>query len=251
MPSVLLIDDNRAVTEIIRALLQRNNYAVEIANSPAAALDALQRSRFDVIVCDVMMPGQDGFTLGRNIKSTPATADIPIVFLTALDTIEDEFEAYLSGAAAYMVKPFKARDLLGTLSSVLNGQTARKGASQGRLSVFQDGLRVLAAVTDRANRRAVADATRDAGIDLDFSESFDEALQRLDRERFQMLIVDARLNGFSASAMADYMRYFALNLPVIVLGQGEPRPGFVYVSAEGKAVAALAQALKQVLQHRA
>ncbi|MBV6515077.1 MAG: Chemotaxis response regulator protein-glutamate methylesterase [Planctomycetes bacterium] len=251
MPSVLLIDDNRAVTEIIRALLQRNNYAVEIANSPAAALDALQRSRFNVIVCDVMMPGQDGFTLGRNIKSTPATADIPIVFLTALDTIEDEFEAYLSGAAAYMVKPFKARDLLGTLSSVLNGQTARKGASQGRLSVFQDGLRVLAAVTDRANRRAVADAPRDAGIDLDFSESFDEALQRLDRERFQMLIVDARLNGFSASAMADYMRYFALNLPVIVLGQGEPRPGFVYVSAEGKAVAALAQALKQVLQHRA
>jgi DNA-binding response OmpR family regulator len=218
--TILLVDDNQAVTEIIRALLTRNDYEVEVANSPAQAEAKLARRKIDVVVSDVMMDDEDGFELGKRIRANDATAQVPIIFLTALDSIEDEFEAWMSGADAYMVKPFKARDLLLTIENVLAGRTRRRPGGSGRLGSQRGQLHALAAVYDSSLRRTIERAAKNADITVEFIDSIESALKKLDRDKFEILICDAAMPKFSSESISAYMRYFALNLPVVVLGEG-------------------------------
>lgn len=247
MPTILLVDDNHAVTEIIRALLLRNNYGVQVANSPLAAEELLKREHVDVVVSDVMMPQVDGFELGRRIRANPQTANLPIIYLTALDSIEDEFEAWMSGADAYMVKPFKARDLLNSIDGVLAGKRRMQPTSDGRLNITADSPRALVAATPANAARLVA-AAKEAGMRADVCADIDSALKRLDRERFALFVCDASLSRFSVQAVSDYLRYFALNIPVVLLGVSEPlEPRFLALPANAD-VAAVAAALRDCLQ---
>lgn len=247
MPIVLLVDDNHAVTEIIRALLQRNNYGVQVANSPLAAEEILKNQRVDVVVSDVMMPHVDGFELGRRIRANPQTAGVPIIYLTALDSIEDEFEAWMSGADAYMVKPFKARDLLNSIDGVLSGKGRVNCASDGRLNTATEAARVLVACTPALRQKAAAAAAQ-AGLRAEFSADFDSAFKRLDRERFALFVCDAALERFSVQAVSEYLRYFALNIPVVLLGATLPAdPRFAVLPADAD-VPALSGALRDGLQ---
>ena len=82
-------------------------------------LDFLAEKPIDLIVSDVRTSGES-YELVKEIRSDPATADIPLVYLTSQTSLEDEFEAYLSGADAFITKPFRARDLLATIDDVLN-----------------------------------------------------------------------------------------------------------------------------------
>ncbi len=247
MPTVLLVDDNHAVTEIIRALLQRNNFSVLVANAPEAAEELLAQHRVDILVSDVMMPKVDGFELGRRIRANAQTANIPIIYLTALDSMEDEFEAWLSGADAFMVKPFKARDLLNSIESVLAGKGRALSSSNGRLNTLNDTVRALAAVSAPLHAR-VKDATRETGIVLEFSRDFDDAFKRLDREKFGLLICDAAVPKFSVRAVSDYMRYFALSIPVLLLGaERVAEPRFMYLPGDAS-TEAIAQVLRDRLQ---
>lgn len=225
-PTVLIVDDNRAVTEILRALLSRNNYHVEVANSPEVVFDLLADTPVDVIVSDVMMPGMDGFTLGRKIRQDPATADIPIVYLTALTDIEDEFESYLSGGDAFVSKPFRAVDLLKTIEKVLKRETeAASASSSGRLAVVkQEVARLLACLAAPDARRAVQAAADMAGFELEIATTFDEALKRLDREKFHLLVCDIRGRRDRVEAVQEFMRHFALATPVVFLHDDAGRP---------------------------
>lgn len=247
MPTVLLVDDNQAVTEIIRALLQRNNYTVQVANTPSAAQAVLEKQSVDIIVSDVMMPQVDGFELGRRIRANPATAQVPIIYLTALDSIEDEFEAWMSGADAYMVKPFKARDLLNSIEGVLAGKGRQRASSNGRLGALNDTVRVLAAVGPQL-AAAMGEVAREGGLAVDFCADFNGAFKRLDRGKFGLLICDAALPRFSVKAVSDYMRYFALDIPVLLIGsEAGAEPRFFSLPANAGA-AAISQALRQCLQ---
>lgn len=247
MPTVLLIDDNRAVTEIIRALLQRNNYSVLVANAPESAQELLFDNRVDVIVSDVMMPQVDGFELGRRIRANAQTANIPIIFLTALDSMEDEFEAWLSGADAFMVKPFKARDLLNSIEKVLSSKGRDRTISNGRIGTQNDSIRALAAVGPGL-ASTMGEVARECGLTLEFSTDFDDAFKRLDRGKFGLLICDASLPRFSVRAVSDYLRYFALNIPVLLIGasaRNEPR--FISLPT-GATTAGIAGALRDCVQ---
>ncbi len=247
MPTVLLIDDNRVVTEIIRALLQRNNYSVLVANAPESAQELLFDNRVDVIVSDVMMPQVDGFELGRRIRANAQTANIPIIFLTALDSMEDEFEAWLSGADAFMVKPFKARDLLSCIENVLSGKGKARANSNGRLGILNDSIRALAAVGPGL-ASTMGEVARECGLTLEFSTDFDDAFKRLDRGKFGLLICDASLPRFSVRAVSDYLRYFALNIPVLLLGVSAPNePRFISLPASATTTE-IAGALRDCLQ---
>ena len=247
MPTVLLIDDNRAVTEIIRALLQRNNYSVLVANAPESAQEILFDNRVDIIVSDVMMPQVDGFELGRRIRANAQTANIPIIFLTALDSMEDEFEAWLSGADAFMVKPFKARDLLSSIESVLSGKGRARASSDGRMGVLNDNVRTLAAVGPSL-ATSMGEIARECGLALEFSTDFNDAFKRLDCGKFGLLVCDASLPRFSVRAVTEYMRYFALNIPVLLIGAAAPNEGRFSSLPAGATTAQIAGALRDCLQ---
>jgi DNA-binding response OmpR family regulator len=213
-PTVLLIDDNAAVSEIINAVLSRNGYEVEALTSAERVYELLAQREIDVIVSDVRMPGVDGFTLVRKVRGDPTSADIPIILLTALNSVEDEFEGYLAGADAYMTKPFRARELLATIDQVLNRRTPTTSA--GRLAVMQDVARVLAVVSDD-RQRMVSAAMKQAGFELLVEKDLNRALSRIDRERFHMLVCDTVQNPEAVTQVREFLSHFALALPVVFL----------------------------------
>ncbi|MBZ0137976.1 MAG: response regulator [Planctomycetes bacterium] len=212
-PTVLLIDENVAVTEIVQALLARNGYAVEVRRSGAGVMDLLVDKPIDVIVSDLRTSG-DGYELAKTIRSDPATADIPLVYLTSRTSLEDEFEAYLSGADAFITKPFRARDLLATIDNVLNRKPMN--TSSGRLAVVQDVARVLACIDDERHR-LMRQAMKQAGFELDFEADLARAFSRIDRERFHLLVCDITKDPGAVKDVREFVSHFALAIPVVFL----------------------------------
>lgn len=220
-PTVLLIDENDAVTEIVKALLLRNGYSVEVLRPGANVLEYLAEKPVDVIVSDVQSGNGNAYQLARSIRSDPATADIPLVYLTAGASLEDEFEAYLSGADAFITKPFRARDLLAAIDNVLNRKPL--STSSGRLAVVQEVARVLACVADERHR-LVRQAMKQAGFELDFETALDRAFSRIDRERFHLLICDITKDPGAIAQVREFVSHFALAIPVVFLHGKDQAP---------------------------
>ncbi len=107
MARVLAIDDDGAITDLLSRALARDGHAVDAVNVPASVLD-LDLSRYDLVLCDVMMPGMDGFELVGRIRDR---VDAPILFLTAKVAEEDAVRGLSLGADDYLRKPFGIAEL--------------------------------------------------------------------------------------------------------------------------------------------
>lgn len=119
MPKIMLIDDSKAVTYIVKKFLETEGYEVRVANNAYRGLDVLRKETCDLIISDIMMPGMDGFELGDVIKKDEALKGIPLIFFTAKGDISDEFHGYMTGAEYYITKPVKKRDLLDKIEKAL------------------------------------------------------------------------------------------------------------------------------------
>ncbi|MDT7728627.1 MAG: two-component system, OmpR family, response regulator MprA [Actinomycetota bacterium] len=114
---ILVVDDDRAVRESLRRSLEFNGYKVELASDGAQALEAIIASRPDAMVLDVMMPRLDGLEVARRLRSTGD--DLPILVLTARDTVSDRVSGLDAGADDYLPKPFALEELLARLRALL------------------------------------------------------------------------------------------------------------------------------------
>jgi CheY-like chemotaxis protein len=104
---ILLVDDRPENLVALEAILSSLNQTLVSARSGDAALKALLSDEFAVILLDVVMPGMDGFETAAHIKRRPRTRDVPIIFLTALNSEPDyAFRSYCAGAVDYIAKPF-------------------------------------------------------------------------------------------------------------------------------------------------
>ena len=116
-PRVLVVDDDRAVRESLRRSLEFNGYDVALANDGAEALAAIGGIAPDAVVMDVMMPRLDGIEATRALRS--AGSDLPILVLTARDSVGDRVEGLDAGADDYLTKPFALEELLARLRALL------------------------------------------------------------------------------------------------------------------------------------
>jgi two-component system, OmpR family, response regulator MprA len=114
---VLVVDDDRAVRESLRRSLEFNGYDVAMAGDGAEALAAISKAAPDVVVMDVMMPRLDGIEATRALRS--AGSDLPILVLTARDSVGDRVEGLDAGADDYLTKPFALEELLARLRALL------------------------------------------------------------------------------------------------------------------------------------
>ena len=104
---ILLVDDRAENIIALEAILGSLNQTLVPARSGDEALKALLRDEFAVILLDILMPGMDGFETAAHIKRRPKTRDVPIIFLTAMNTEPDyAFRGYSAGAVDYIAKPF-------------------------------------------------------------------------------------------------------------------------------------------------
>lgn len=110
--AVLLVDDETEVLETLGELLG-NSYTVYPCESAAAALDIAERTQLDLIILDVNMPQLDGFQLCSRLKAMEATRQVPVIFITACDGIENELRALDGGAIDFLIKPCSPSRFLG------------------------------------------------------------------------------------------------------------------------------------------
>ncbi len=134
-PHLLIVDDDREIRDLLARFLRKHGYRVDTAPDGRAMTKLLEAGRFDLVVLDIMLPGEDGLSLCRRLR---ATSDLPIVMLTAVGDDMDRIVGLELGADDYVTKPFNPRELLARVKAVLR----RAGAP--RPAAAADGGRVLA-----------------------------------------------------------------------------------------------------------
>jgi DNA-binding response OmpR family regulator len=121
MATVLLVDDDASIHKVLRLNLELEGYTVVSAFNGEEALERLASSRPDLVLLDVMMPVLDGLEVLRRIRENDATADLPVILLTARSTEEDMWQGWQRGVDYYLTKPFDIEELLRSLERLLAG----------------------------------------------------------------------------------------------------------------------------------
>src|SRR5437660_11665461 len=115
-PHLLLVDDDRRIRSLLSRFLLSEGYRVTTAESAAEARAKLEGLHFDLLILDVMMPGETGFEFARFIRSS---SSVPILMLTARHEAESRIEGLQIGADDYVAKPFEPRELLLRIGNIL------------------------------------------------------------------------------------------------------------------------------------
>ena len=132
---ILVVDDDRAVRESLRRSLSFNGYTVDLAEDGVEALDAIANERPDAVVLDFMMPRLDGLEVCRQLRSTGD--DLPILVLTARDSVSERVAGLDAGADDYLPKPFALEELLARLRALLR-RTGPEDLAEAALLTFGD-----------------------------------------------------------------------------------------------------------------
>ena len=233
-PHILVVDDDREIRELLARFLERHRFRVTAVRDAREARRAIPNAHFQLVVLDLMLPGETGLDLARWLRGQ---SDVPIVMLTAMGEETDRIIGLELGADDYVPKPFNPRELLARMRAVLRrtGEAAdRKGEAQGQPIRFAgwtldpprrrllnpEGVEVpltggeydlLVALLDRANRVL----TRDMLLDLlrgrqggPFDRAIDVAISRLRRKleddgRHAQLIKTVRGGGYVLAAVVE------------------------------------------------
>ncbi len=110
--SVLVVDDNLPSLKLLRTILSKQGYHVRVATNGAMALESVKAEPPDIVLLDVMMPGLDGYDVCKRLKGDGATAEIPVLFISAVKEWEDKVKSFSVGGVDYITKPFREEEVL-------------------------------------------------------------------------------------------------------------------------------------------
>jgi signal transduction histidine kinase/ligand-binding sensor domain-containing protein/DNA-binding response OmpR family regulator len=118
-PLILIVDDEKDIRELLKDTLHKKfAHIIEAANG-LEALRLMKTKRPNLIICDIMMPEMDGIAFARDLKTNVFTSHLPIIFLSAKDTVEDRMQALESGSDVYITKPFRPKHVLAAAENIL------------------------------------------------------------------------------------------------------------------------------------
>src|SRR6202167_6742701 len=138
IPQIMVVDDDPDTVSILARHLQREGFVAIEAISGAECLLMVHEHRIDVILLDLMMPEMDGFQVCRSLKQDPATAEIPVIMITARDDLDARAEGMRLGVSDFLAKPVFRRQLANRIRAQLNmAATAR--ANEAALHQLQRG----------------------------------------------------------------------------------------------------------------
>ena len=133
-PHILLVDDDQRIRDLLSRYLLESGFRVTPAGDTVSARAAMRGLCFDLVILDVMMPGESGLDFARQLK---AVSEIPICLLTARSETEDRIEGLEAGADDYLPKPFEPRELLLRLKNILRrGKAGQSGGDEIRMGEF-------------------------------------------------------------------------------------------------------------------
>ena len=124
---LLLAEDEKSLARAVSAILEKNNFSVDVVHDGADALDWLRAGNYDGAVLDIMMPKMDGITVLKTIRAEGNM--LPVLLLTAKSEIDDKVEGLDSGANDYLTKPFAAKELLARIRAMTRTATAQPSST--------------------------------------------------------------------------------------------------------------------------
>lgn len=135
--SILVVDDNPLIVNVLKSLFASANYQVYCSNNGKEAAELLSKKEVDIIISDVMMPEMDGYDLHSYVRDRSELAHIPFVFLTALDSTEEKLSGHESGADDYLVKPFDPAELLAIVDGKIKRSRGLKNISEQQYDTYR------------------------------------------------------------------------------------------------------------------
>ncbi len=161
---ILVVDDDRAVRESLRRSLTFNGYTVDTAGDGIEALEKIVAERPDVAILDVMMPRLDGLEVCRRLRSTGD--DLPILVLTARDTVSERVSGLDAGADDYLPKPFALEELLARLRALLRRAAPEEDADSEALTFADLSLDPVTRDVSRGERQISLTRTEFALLEM-------------------------------------------------------------------------------------
>jgi signal transduction histidine kinase len=128
--TILIVDDNVANLHLMAQMLTKHGYKVRPVNSGAPALAAIQANPPDLILLDIMMPEMSGYEVCKRLKANEQTREIPVIFVSVLNTAEDKVEAFAAGGVDYVTKPFQAEEVVARVETHLTLRNLQKNLQQ-------------------------------------------------------------------------------------------------------------------------
>ena len=129
MVNIMIVEDEKPISNLIALSLKKVGYHCECAYDGLSAIDMIEKKYPDLILLDIMLPGADGFEILEYVKPL----DIPVIFLTAKGELSDKVNGLRHGAEDYIVKPFRTRELISRIKSVLR----RYGQKEENSNIIQ------------------------------------------------------------------------------------------------------------------
>ncbi len=212
-PHVLVVDDDRAVRESLRRSLEFNGYSVALANDGAEALAAIAKEHPDALVLDVMMPRLDGLETTRALRA--AGNDLPILVLTARDSVGDRVEGLDAGADDYLTKPFALEELLARLRALLRRARPSADDLDAEELVFSD-LRLNPATREVHRGERLIELTRTEFTLL-------EMFLRRPRRVLERSFILEEVWGYDFPTTANSLEVYVGYLRRKTEAEGEPR----------------------------
>lgn len=138
MPLIYCVEDDDGIRELITCVLRSGSYETEVFDCAAPINEAVKKRVPDLILLDIMLPDEDGFSILRRLKADKTTADVPVIMLTAKTAELDKVNGLESGADDYICKPFGVMELLSRIKAVLRRTGRKSPVSDSVLEI--DGL---------------------------------------------------------------------------------------------------------------
>jgi len=130
--SILLVEDHRQLAQTVVEFLEQEGATVDYAGNTSLARELVQEHHYDLMLLDVMLPGEDGYSFCQYLRKDLAL-DLPVIFMTARDQLEDKLEGFDRGGDDYIVKPFALPELAARVSALIRRQ--RKEVTANTLQV--------------------------------------------------------------------------------------------------------------------
>jgi two-component system, OmpR family, response regulator len=165
LPHILVVDDDREIRELLARFLERQRFRVTAVRDAREARRTFPNGHFQLVVLDLMLPGESGLDLARWLRSA---SEVPIVMLTALGEESDRIAGLELGADDYLAKPFNPRELLARINAVLRRHNAARTASatEGATALTFGGWRIDFRLRELRNPDGARVAMTSAEFDL-------------------------------------------------------------------------------------
>jgi DNA-binding response OmpR family regulator/DNA-binding CsgD family transcriptional regulator len=229
-PNILVADDTVEILTLMRQALEREDYKVRAVSGGQLALAAAQADPPDLILLDILMPDMDGLEVCRQLKANPATRDIPVIFMTALDAPADRQRGFEVGGVDYIPKPLHLREMLARVKIHVDLNRLQQQL-KAHNELLEQRVQERTAQLAEANQKLQVEIERRARHEQETEHLFDLAREQSDQLRqLTTLLIQGQqkrqqaLTDTLQQQIAPYVKLAADNLRLMqrLITEGAP-----------------------------